>query len=805
MNEATFEAHLATTLATLLPTVASSRIVAQPVFTIRLGKRVFTEHCAASFAAGRADVAVHIDEQPTLMVELKAPDVALTDDDVSQGISYARLHEPMIPILVVTNGSDTQIYSVFDRSALHGDTLDELRITAVLRTSARQAVLSREEAIRSLLEGSPSVWAKALRTRSEEALAELEGDLDDLEYPLCRQFQLPRKATVQLAHALSKGERSVALVGPPISGKTNVLAELCRRSEEFDFVPLYVDCLQASDLLAEVSYALTDSFGASVPANKVYDWLRIGIGDTRQGRPRVVLILDSLTPQQSEQLIKQASTLVRNTGPNVGILMALTETALETVRFAPGRTTLTKLGRDTKVLVLQDLDDDEIGIATHNLAAAANIELPSAYSFDAPMRQPRILRLMVASDDSLRDVPAGMHGRVPSIVPTDVLKELWRRTGSATQLQADLSELAEAYTHDLDVRSKSAELTLISHGIGAISLKTAQKTMTQGAIDRLTQQGHVKQVSGAGQMLLVPTVPELLGAATIPVLKAAMHEANKSAGASAAGTILQQQTIGLPLGDRVAALALQTILPENPALFSSIFGSLMDDEPRREPLKEGSFLMQLPTGDPVEMTYVGDSLRIRTDDGRETVIPLDRDDEESSTVTVNLHPWNILSHLAYAALGFVREGATVPLGPIIMQHVGRFRSTLKNFGPAQATPERAAIYEHSLPGFGSVPCPARGIVEPIVYAMQLGFLRFGETMEELAAAAITQGDPAFLMRLYVAASSLQEIADPEVKRRSVRTTNEISAALDKVFEVIHPLGSDESQQAPPGKAGDTAP
>ena len=40
------------------------------------------------------------------MVEVKAPDEKLTDDDRDQAISYARLVHPIAPFALVTNGRD---------------------------------------------------------------------------------------------------------------------------------------------------------------------------------------------------------------------------------------------------------------------------------------------------------------------------------------------------------------------------------------------------------------------------------------------------------------------------------------------------------------------------------------------------------------------------------------------------------------------------------------------------------------------------------------------------------------------------
>jgi len=783
MNESTFETHLAACISDVFPMIATSSIETQTVLPLKLGHRVLAIDGPASYANGRADIVLRIGGQPTVLLELKAPGVELTGEDLSQAISYCRLHEPIIPIVVLTNGSDVQIYSSYDRSPIGGTSLDEARIAAVVSASSKHASLTVEQAIRNLLEGNPEIWGAAIRSRTEEVLKEMEGSIADFALPLWKDLRFPRKATVQLAHAFEQGERVLALVAPPISGKTNVIAEFCERAEEFGNAVLYIDCLQTSNLLEEVAHALTDSFGASVSAEKAYDWLRIGVGDQREGRPRLILVLDSLVPEDANDLIKQATSLLKNVGDNVGILFSLTDPALEKIRFTPGRTTLTKLGRDTKVLLLRGLDDSEIDVAARNLSALCRIELPPGSRFEGPMREPRILRILIAMQGPVTDIPEGLHVSLPSIVPSDVLVELWETTADATELRSDLIALAEAYLEDEEERAKSSELTIMSVGVGTITAETAQNVLGETVFQRLLQNGYIKRMSGVGRMLVVPTVPEFLSAALVSILQKTVLAISESDGENAATKALLRFTSGIPLGDRVAALVLQHLVSHDPSLFNSMFFALLEDEPKHEKMRPGNFLMQLTHGEPAKMRYVDNSIRIEQEDGTEVVFPVDEDDGPMRT-TSNLHPWNILSHLAYAPVGMVRDGEEVPLGPGIMDRIGRFRSTLKNFGAA-AIADQVGNYEHNLPGFGTVPCPARGIVEPIVYGMQLAIQRYGSLMDELVNESIEDGDPALLMRLYVAASSLEGISEPTTNKRAKRMKKNLSRALDGVFAAIH--------------------
>jgi hypothetical protein len=496
-----------------------------------------------------------------------------------------------------------------------------------------------------------------------------------------------------------------------------------------------------------------------------------------------------LIPQESDVIRKQAVKLLKNVGSNVAVLLSLTETGFETVRNTPGRLTPSKLGRDMKIVPLAELDEDEINTAAHNLFQQTRIQLPPGARFELPMHLPRTLRLMIAMDEDFRNIPEDRYARLPSIVPGDVLVKLWETTFTNTELRADLLGLAQAYVVDQEQRLNNAELTLMSMGVGTMTSGTVEKILSESSFNRLLRQGHIKRLPLKEQMLIVPTVPEMLSAALISVLAPIVIDRNRAEGHESATKDLLQYTRDLALGDRVAAILLQRLVEPEPDLFWNIFKALMKDTPKREPMRSGDYLMQLPNGESARVQYRDNSLIFAMPDGTESVLPLD-DDEESTTVISNLHPWNILSHLACVPIAVGNQNGMMFLGVTIMDRVGRFRATLKSFGtPSLDSP--ASMYEHNLPGFGSVPCPSRGIVEPIVYAMQLGIQRFGEAMDAFVAEAIEEGDPALLMRLYVAASSLREISDPTIQGRSIRMERDLSAALNAVFTAIH--GSDRRE------------
>ncbi|MHB1699886.1 MAG: hypothetical protein ACYCSN_07060 [Acidobacteriaceae bacterium] len=787
MNEATFEVHLASVLERLFPGPLVSQVETQRVFTLRLGHQTFEVNGLAFLFRGRADVILQVSQRPTLMLELKAPGVELTGEDVKQGLSYARLHEPMVPIVVVTNGTTTRLYSTFDGSPIEGETLDEQKLARLLETGARRAAWSREEAVRNLIGGDPTVWASALRAETNRQLEDLEGPVEDLTRPLSKGFRLPRRATAMLAGALVlEKEPALALVGPPLSGKTNVIAELCRRSEHFKIAPLYVDCMESSDLLEEIARALTDSLGATIPRDQVYDWLRLGIGGDEEDRPRLVLILDSLFPRDSAELMKQASQLLTIAGSNFSVLYSLTDGDWDRVRSVPGRMTLSKLGRHAKPVMLYELTDDEVQTARENFYASHRVLLPNSYQCDLTMRQPHSLRLLMSMGDFLHDVPEAIARQMPPIIPVGFLQALWDRTSQVPELRADYLSLARCYIKDTPSRQNNVHLAMIGLGVGAMAFETVQAELSEDTFARLLTQGHIKRVNLLESIVIMPTVPELLSAACVSLLLPMLLERNRLEDPRAAKGALLEWTRSLALGDCVAALILVSLATQDGSLFLDIVRLLMGEEPHEEIKESGDFLLQVPGAELIEMIYDGDSIRIKLPDGTEKEMAWPEDEGPMKLMT-DLHPWNILSHLSYSGIAIGPEDAPALLASSIFLLVGKFRSTLRDVGRASHV-HTNVIYEHTLPGYGSVPCPSRGIVEPITYSMQFNIQHYGDFMDEFVEEAIEDGDPALLMRLYVAATSLEGITNSDIASQADRVTKSLHEALDSVFKRIHQNG-----------------
>ena len=102
-------------------------LVFEKTFSIQLGRGVYTiKGEEVSVVSGRADILCMMDNVPLFIIEVKAEGQTFSDADRRQGLSYARLLDPMAPFVLLTNGKNTKLYDTFtgmEISIGHGEPL----------------------------------------------------------------------------------------------------------------------------------------------------------------------------------------------------------------------------------------------------------------------------------------------------------------------------------------------------------------------------------------------------------------------------------------------------------------------------------------------------------------------------------------------------------------------------------------------------------------------------------------------------------------------------------------------------------
>ncbi|MFP9097920.1 type I restriction endonuclease [Flavobacterium sp. RHBU_24] len=207
MNETEFEQHLASALRLILPTFQPSAISSQKSFSIKFGHHnVLVDGKLSGDRAkmGIYDILIIIGGNPIIMLELKRPHLKLTDDDRDQGISYARLTDPITPVTIITNGSDFNVYDTYSKERIESEDMDN---DFFLKRLHQAAILSKnayKDSILTLIENDQRLLFDLLNSISDATFRQLIGPAGDVSKPIVEGFCVPREILGTLDAAVKK-------------------------------------------------------------------------------------------------------------------------------------------------------------------------------------------------------------------------------------------------------------------------------------------------------------------------------------------------------------------------------------------------------------------------------------------------------------------------------------------------------------------------------------------------------------------------------------------------------------------------
>ncbi|MEI9402617.1 type I restriction endonuclease [Mesorhizobium argentiipisi] len=754
VSEATLEARLAKFVAATFPGLA---IDLQETFTIRLGHSDHAIGSKQTWAGGRADILIRNGGKPLAVIELKAPDESIDKDAVRQALSYARLVEPMAPLAIVTNGVETSILRSFDGAVVDTETFDEAAVAARFKDASQLAGAIYDDAVRDLLARDDIVFADLLRSASVRALDQMTGDVRDLTRPLCKEFSIPRTAVEALAESIHAGNRVTVLVGPALSGRTNVLAQLCARG---DLTPIFVDAVAADHgPIRFMANVIAAKLFRSASEDTVRHWLLHRL--QQPAAHPIAIVVDGWGGGSGERTRQDVSELIQLCGGNgIAIVTAIDEAWFESLATT-GSGQVSAFGREAVRIDLDPLSQPEFATAVQLIAEDWNLHCDSGSQFNADYRQPRILRLLLAQkplgSPPIIDEERMMMSitRVPTVTGPSLLDGAWERIANGT-MRDDFLRFAKAFMEDESGQPGDPRAIMLIKGLGAISLQGAEAKLGEPRIKRLVDSGLASYLSMPdGDRFLYPRVPEILAKAAAIVIARDILRANINSEEEA--NDLYDMFIascgGLPLPDVVGAAVLQELAHDNGDLLPWFIETMLEDRPNVTTIGDGATII------------------IRAPDGisEELEVPLGA----GGPAIGNDLPFLILSQIL--ALPMARNEVG-DINVSLALEIGASPNFLLRVD--ERLQEWLGLETHDLPGGGSVVCPNAGVVEPVVNSI-IQFVQAPQLrsrapimIEQMANyAAAEPPRPALALRLWTAfgvleTSVVESIAAAAAKARA---------------------------------------
>lgn len=789
-TESDLEARIHGTIARIFPWIGSSSLRHQLRFSIKFGRAtVMVDGRNAYSAEARLDILVSDGDTPLAILELKREDASLSAADEQQGLSYARMLRPSPPLVIVTNGRDTRLLASHDGAPLDSSNFGSEQLKNLVSAASMAATGDLKRAVETLLGQGGSLWGNAIRAATANTITDMCGTWDDYLQPFVRDFLIPRKATQEaLSHLRSEsGPRAVIIKGAPLAGKSSVIREVAELSSmSDDLCVLLVEADSAGEgVFQRLANLFSVELGWPATSDDIRGWLR---GTSiREAGPRLVVAIDG-NDVTREQVRRDVEELVSDQfGPGLRILLGLDDSCTDSVMLNETGRKRTRIGRNTAVVTVGILDDDEFKSACKALALLNMRFMPGAES-SGEYRSPWLLRAIAANIRVTPDDGGHMVAALPPLLGLDLIANA-RHHFSDDDLRAGYRKLARCLLKDTKDMSRSVHLTLESMMIYVVRTATTKAEFDYREIRALLNTGVLRQTIHAfGEDVIVARLPEAMAAELASALAKELVGRLKSNPAKTAKWFLGTSA-RLPMGDVVAAQAVidaAQILGGIPLAF---LNELLKDYPRKEKVSPGTrATMYWPSIGTVGLRFNEDgSVVASTPGGMPLELDMSPDERDEMSMQIGGQGWLVLSHLASLQLLAVGDDGRFvgSATPLLLLEIGSCPVPLRR--PSVLESDHGS-WTHDVPDQGEVVCHRSGIIEPITWALLNAIVRMDmQEADDWIAEMMRRESFPLLSRTDIALRQIIHFADKEKASWAQRILeSKVAPAISRVFGPAHP-------------------
>ncbi|HVR09139.1 MAG TPA: hypothetical protein VMW75_13905, partial [Thermoanaerobaculia bacterium] len=304
----------------------------EQVVELRIGRRM--QRLARS--SGRLDIRVARGTRNLFLVETKAEGLVLTDDDRDQAISYARLLEPMAPVVLLTNGSQHRLIDSISRRDLEEDAVKAGSSAFSLALPA-DLKAAQDEALGFFLGYSRENLLTFCRQQAVEAMRTLKGSDQDRKKKYIPEVFVQREGLMrQVADFLAGPKSLFALVGEAGTGKTCCLCGLTEYLRDRGHAVLFYRGFHLpADLLGAIADDFNWNFAEEQSGPQLLRRLEPILGD----QP-LIIVTDALDEWESPRRVQDLLTAVRRfSGRPIKLIVSCKSSVWGDFRFHSGTPT----------------------------------------------------------------------------------------------------------------------------------------------------------------------------------------------------------------------------------------------------------------------------------------------------------------------------------------------------------------------------------------------------------------------------------------------------------------------------------
>ncbi len=681
------------------------KITNQRTLSFKFGHaRLDVDGSAAWSAKGRADILIKSGERHLAVVELKRSTLDLSSEDEDQARSYARVLDPIAPLVILTNGRETRVSNAITKARLD-EVPDSSGIAQLFENLAKIATDDMNDAISTLMGDRSEIWTKAVRDVTD---LEIAGRSASAEKPIARfdpAFMLERDLTPQILEELA--EKKVVIVeAPPLGGKSNLLRDLVRQTSESEtFASFYIDVSEGG-IVRSVAYVIGDALKWDLDKEGANRWLR---RLSRSTGPHLLFLVEGFDPNNSDRIDELRELTSRAFGDALRFVIVADPAGSDRLRFKPNAREKTKLGDEAAHFKLRPLSNSEFKRAEMALKARGQGFVQGA-QHAIELRSPWLLGAYARAV-----APTGASGRIPSVVGPDLI-DIARKRYTDPRLIADFGKIAKAVMEDAQDTSRSIDLTLLGLERFVVRSEVLDRHLSEASRRRLNDYGYLSETLDKAHVpLTLIRAPELL-ASEISRVIASTFQQKLNQPAAVVAEWLSDLAAGLPLGAVIVAQSFYDLADLDELMPVSVLDALLARPPSRRKIPSGTVLaVRTRKFGLVNLSFGDSGLEMTV--GAKTILV---EDGDLGLSIDELEPWLILSYVLSWPSRAVGTASAISWDLRAMAEIGSADFVLRSAGQ---DPEIECIPTHDLPGGGEFACYSAGVVEPITSAILASFNR----------------------------------------------------------------------------------
>jgi hypothetical protein len=770
-NEATLEARIPEIIKQIFPSFGDLDIVHQLNFTLKFGHHnVKVDNEAKDLAKGRLDILLEIKAKPIAILELKRSDLVLTQEDVNQGISYARLTEPITPITIISNGNETWIYDTITSTKLSNASLDEKTIKTIIEKGLTIAEDTKKEAIGVLLGNDVKLFSQVIKNITEMNFVPFIGKTEEIKKPISKEFSIDREAVKSINDYMVNRDHLITIVGGPFSGKTNVFWQYFNKNDWSKNAVYYIDSTSSYGFFQQLANALTKTLQFPITKERVRNWLINGFVST--GSYKITVCFDNwrddVHPDLQSELLELID-LFRETGNS--IIIGINEFEYNRITRQKNRIVENVFGNDAKKILVKPLNSSEFSKVNKVMYETCKAIFGAGAVYHPIYLQPKTLRIIarniILEEKTLESKGEFLndrgYGEIHSVPSTWLLGEV-DSLPINEETKIILNKITKVFLEE-SLQSLTSEMYLTRYTTGAVTHLNLIKQLDQNNIYELVREGFlIKSFLTNGELIYFPALVEYISIFSVNIIAKECIEISRNISSQKAYEYFIKSCDAVPLGDIVGAKIISLIGHTDDVLFDYLVRSLENDIPKESLINNGSELL--------------------TNFNSSGIINIKFKGEIKEKLMGNILPWTILSHLLVYPLKSNHPDSPFTLYFDLLKKIGSFEGGLLYINQAHLS-EPFSLISRSVPKYGEILDSSMGVVEPIVHAIRMAIREIPSEMIEFTKEQVKLDNFHLIQRINLATLFMDNIPDKDLelakKEIFTITSDKLRDMLDDVF------------------------